>query len=116
MDRRNNFDLLRLLAALSGVFSPPFLLGGGGQDIEPLMRRAGDQTILGVVGVFIFFVISGFLVTMSFDQTGSAPRFLLKRALRIYPGLAACLLLSALALGPFVSALPAGEDFPPPHT
>jgi peptidoglycan/LPS O-acetylase OafA/YrhL len=116
MDRRNNFDLLRLLAALSVIFSHAFLLGEGRQDIEPLMRLTGGQTILGVVGVFIFFVISGFLVTMSFDQTGSAPRFLLKRALRIYPGLAACLLLSALALGPFVSALPAGEYFRHPDT
>ncbi len=109
MDRRNNFDLLRLLAAASVIFSHAFLLGEGRQDIEPLMILTGGQTILGVVGVFVFFVISGFLVTMSFEETASAPRFLAKRALRIYPGFIVCLLVSALVLGPFVSSLPVAE-------
>ncbi len=116
MDRRNNFDLLRLLAAASVIFSHAFLLGEGREDIEPLMRLTGGQTILGVVGVFVFFVISGFLVTMSFEETASAPRFLLKRALRIYPAFIVCLLVSALALGPLVSALPAADYFRQPDT
>jgi peptidoglycan/LPS O-acetylase OafA/YrhL len=116
MDRANNFDLLRLLAAVSVIFSHAFLLGEGRQDIEPLMWATGGQAILGVVGVFVFFVISGFLVTMSFEATSSAPRFLLKRALRIYPGLIFCLLLSALALGPFVTSLPVGDYFRHPDT
>jgi peptidoglycan/LPS O-acetylase OafA/YrhL len=116
MDRRNNFDLLRLLAAISVIFSHAFLLGEGRQDIEPLMWLTGGQTILGVVGVFVFFVISGFLVTMSFDATNSAPRFLMKRALRIYPGFIVCLLLSALVLGPLVTSLPAADYFRQPDT
>jgi peptidoglycan/LPS O-acetylase OafA/YrhL len=106
LDRRNNFDLLRLIAALSVIFSHAFLLGEGRQDIEPLMRLTHGQTIFGVAGVFVFFVISGFLVTMSFEQTGSLRRYAAKRALRIYPGLIACLLVSALVLGPMVTTLP----------
>lgn len=116
MDRRNNFDLLRLLAAASVIFSHAFLLGEGREDIEPLMRLTGGQAILGVVGVFVFFVISGFLVTMSFEETHSAPRFLLKRALRIYPAFIVCLLVSALALGPLVSSLPWADYFRQPDT
>jgi peptidoglycan/LPS O-acetylase OafA/YrhL len=116
MDRGNNFDLLRLLAALSVIFSHAFLLGEGRQDIEPLMILTGGQTILGVIGVFVFFVISGFLVTMSFVETRSAPRFLAKRALRIYPGFIACLLLSALCLGPALTSLPLGEYLRQPDT
>jgi peptidoglycan/LPS O-acetylase OafA/YrhL len=116
MDRGNNFDLLRLLAALSVIFSHAFLLGEGRQDIEPLMILTGGQTILGVVGVFVFFVISGFLVTMSFVETRSAPRFLAKRALRIYPGFIVCLLLSALCLGPALTSLPLAEYFRAPDT
>jgi peptidoglycan/LPS O-acetylase OafA/YrhL len=111
MDRHNNFDALRLVAATSVIFSHAYLLGEGRQDIEPLMRLTGGQTISGVVGVFVFFTISGFLVTQSFDATGSPGRFLIKRALRIYPGLLACLLVSALAIGPFVSDLPAAAYF-----
>lgn len=106
MERHNNFDALRLVAAVSVIFSHAFLIGEGRQDAEPLMRLTGGQTILGVVGVFVFFTISGFLVTQSFEATRSAPRFAAKRALRIYPGLLACLLVSAFLLGPLVSTLP----------
>jgi peptidoglycan/LPS O-acetylase OafA/YrhL len=111
MDRHNNFDTLRLVAATSVIFSHAFLLGEGTQDPEPLMRLTGGQTILGVVGVFVFFTISGFLVTQSFDATGSPGRFLIKRALRIYPGLLVCLVVSAFAMGPFISDLPAAAYF-----
>lgn len=106
MERHNNFDALRLLAAVSVIFSHAFFIGDGRQDAEPLMRLTGGQTIFGVVGVFVFFTISGFLVTQSFEATRSAPRFAMKRALRIYPGLLACLLLSGLVLGPLATSLP----------
>ena len=108
MERHNNFDALRLIAAISVIFSHAFLIGEGRQDTEPLMRLTGGQTIFGVVGVFVFFTISGFLVTQSFALTRSAPRFAAKRALRIYPGLLLCLLLSAFALGPLATSLPLG--------
>ena len=105
MERHNNFDALRLIAAISVVFSHAFLIGEGRQDGEPLMWLTGGQTILGVVGVFVFFTISGYLVTQSYELTRSAPRFAAKRALRIYPGLLFCLLLSGFALGPWATSL-----------
>ncbi len=111
MDRRNNFDALRLVAAGAVVFSHSFLLSEGRQDCEPLMLLTGGQAILGVVSVFVFFVLSGFLVTQSFETTASPWRFAAKRALRIYPGYALCLLLCALVLGPLVSTLSLGDYF-----
>lgn len=111
MERHNNFDALRLIAAVSVIFSHAFLIGEGRQDAEPLMRLTGGQTILGVVGVFVFFTISGFLVTQSFEATRSAARFAAKRALRIYPGLLVCLLLSGFVLGPALTSLPLRSYF-----
>jgi peptidoglycan/LPS O-acetylase OafA/YrhL len=105
VERHNNFDALRLVAAISVIFSHAFLLGEGTQDPEPLYWLTGGQTVLGVVGVFVFFTISGYLVTQSFEATGSPVRFLAKRGLRIYPGLIACLLVSAFVMGPLVSGL-----------
>jgi peptidoglycan/LPS O-acetylase OafA/YrhL len=105
VERRNNFDALRLAAAGAVVFSHSFLLSQGRQDNEPLMLLTGGQATLGVVGVFVFFVLSGFLVTQSFETTASPWHFAAKRALRIYPGYAVCLLLCAMVLGPLVSAL-----------
>lgn len=109
MARRNNFDALRLLAALSVIFSHSFLIAEGTQRHEPLIILTGNQCILGLCGVFVFFAISGFLVTQSFEETGSAPRYLAKRALRIFPGLCGALLLSAFVLAPLVTTLPLGD-------
>jgi peptidoglycan/LPS O-acetylase OafA/YrhL len=109
VERQNNFDTLRLLSATAVIFSHAFLLATGRQDGEPLMVLTHGQTILGVVGVFVFFVISGYLVTQSWERAPSLPRFALKRALRIYPGLAACILVLAFGLGPFVSSLQLGD-------
>src|SRR5436189_3986813 len=93
VERHNNFDLLRLVAAISVIFSHAFLLAENSQDHDPLMILTGGQTILGLVGVFTFFTISGYLVTQSFDTTGSPLVFLAKRGLRIFPGLLVCLLV-----------------------
>jgi peptidoglycan/LPS O-acetylase OafA/YrhL len=111
MNRNNNFDALRLLAAVSVIFSHSFLLAEGRQDHEPLMRLTQGQSILGVVGVFVFFIISGFLVTESFETTASPLRFLATRALRIYPGLILCILFCAFVLGPLATTLPLDAYF-----
>jgi peptidoglycan/LPS O-acetylase OafA/YrhL len=111
VERHNNFDVLRLVAAASVIFSHAFLIGEGTQDPEPLYWLTGGQTVFGVVGVFVFFTISGYLVTQSFEATGSPARFLTKRGLRIYPGLLVCLLASAFVMGPLVSDLPPADYF-----
>ena len=106
--RRNNFDALRLVAAASVIFSHSFLIADGTQDHEPLIRLTGNQSILGLVGVFVFFAISGFLVTQSFEETRDPLRFLAKRALRVCPGLFVATSLSAFVLAPLVTDLPLG--------
>lgn len=58
--------------------------------------------------MFVFFAISGFLVTQSFEQTPNPLHFLAKRALRIFPGLFVATLVSAFVLGPLVTDLPLG--------
>src|SRR6516225_7667345 len=108
MLRHNNFDALRLVAAASVMFSHSFMIAEGSQRHEPLIVLTGNQSILGLCGVFVFFAISGFLVTQSFEQTGDPWRFLAKRALRIFPGLFVATVLSAFVLGPLVTTLPLG--------
>jgi peptidoglycan/LPS O-acetylase OafA/YrhL len=113
-DRRNNFDALRLVAAVSVLFSHAFLIAEGTQRHEPLIRLTGNQSILGLCGVFVFFAISGILVTQSFEETGNPLSFLAKRALRIFPGLFAATLLSAFVLAPLVTTLDPGAYFSQP--
>lgn len=107
--RHNNFDALRLVAALSVILSHAFFIAQGVETNDPLNRLTGNQSMLGLAGVFVFFAVSGFLVTQSFEQTGSPLRYLVKRCLRIFPAYYVCLIVTALVLGPIVTALPLGD-------
>jgi len=113
--RHNNFDALRLVAAVSVIFSHSFLIAEGTQKREWLILLTGNQSILGLCGVFVFFAISGFLVTQSYEETGDPLRFLAKRALRIFPGLFVATLLSAFVLAPLVTTLETGAYFSRPE-
>jgi peptidoglycan/LPS O-acetylase OafA/YrhL len=99
---RNNFDLLRLLAATFVVFAHSFDLL---YRTEPFPQLGGDIN-WGFVGVLIFFSISGFLVTRSWARNPRLVPFATKRALRLMPGLIVAVLLSALVLGPLVASVP----------
>src|SRR3974377_1471315 len=103
--RRNNFDALRLVAAVSVIFSHSFLIAEGTQNNEWLILLTGTQCILGLTGVFVFFAISGFLVTQSFEQTANPLHYLAKRALRVFPGLFVATVLSAFVLAALVTTL-----------
>jgi peptidoglycan/LPS O-acetylase OafA/YrhL len=61
--------------------------------------------------VFIFFVLSGYLVGQSWEHDPDARRFLARRALRIFPALVVLVFLTALVLGPALTTLPSGEYF-----
>jgi peptidoglycan/LPS O-acetylase OafA/YrhL len=93
--------VLRLAAATLVLISHSYALAG---HAEPRIGR----TTLGVMGVEIFFAISGFLVTSSWLARPRAGAFVFKRALRILPALALTVVLTAFVLGPLVSARPAG--------
>jgi peptidoglycan/LPS O-acetylase OafA/YrhL len=101
----SNFDLLRLFAALLVFwFHADAMLGVP----APMLF---SWVAPGALGVFIFFVISGYLVGMSWEHDPDALRFLARRALRIFPALVVLVLLTALVLGPALTALPPGEYF-----
>jgi peptidoglycan/LPS O-acetylase OafA/YrhL len=102
--RANNFDALRLLAALAVLVSHGFALAG-----EP-QPKVGSQD-LGTIGVYVFFGISGFLIAQSWTIEPSFWRYLAKRALRIMPALVVVLLFTVLMLGPIFTTVTAGEYF-----
>ena len=97
------FDGLRLLAAFGVLLSHAFLIAAGENPADALVRGLGKA---GYWGVHTFFIISRFLLARSLEREPDALRFAVNRALRIYPGLLACVLFTALVIGPLASALP----------
>ena len=94
--RHNNFDALRLLAALMVVH-------GHGWDLTGAPASGLWNLPFHRVGLDIFFSISGYLVTGSWERGPAFTEFLLKRSLRIFPGLVACVVLTAFVLGPIAT-------------
>ena len=90
--RHNNFDFIRLALAVLVIFSHSFPLATGTEDFEPFRLLTRGQVTSGAMAVDLFFIISGFLITASFERSRSVWEYLRKRVFRIYPGfiLAAC--------------------------
>ena len=102
--RDNNFNLVRLCASGLVLLSHSWPLTG--TPNEPLEGFAGFS--FGHLGVDIFFVVSGFLVTGSLLARGSLAAFLRARSLRIFPALGVNAFGTAFGLGPLVTQLPLG--------
>ena len=103
--RDNNFDFIRWLAATMVVFSHEYAIVGGAGG-EPLAQLSAGFATFGTLGVDIFFVVSGLLVTQSLIERNAVGFFVASRALRILPALFVVLALSAWALGPTLTELP----------
>ena len=88
------------------LFSHAFLIATGSEDHEPFVRLLGHGNILGLYGVYTFFIISGFLLARSLAHDADPARFAINRTLRIYPGLVACILATALLTGVPGTSLP----------
>lgn len=105
---RNDLHFVRLLAALFvfvGHTFEPFAAVKG----EPYVWWTGSQSF-GGLGVAIFFILSGYLVTGS-RMALPAKKFLVHRILRIVPGLAACSFFCVFVAGPLFTTVTLSEYF-----
>ena len=103
--RHNNFNLLRLiLATLVIVGHSPELIDGD-RHREPLTQLFGSISF-GELAVDGFFILSGYLITQSWDQSLSGSNYLIKRVARIFPGFAVAALISAFVVGPIFGGNP----------
>ena len=100
----NNFDLLRFLFAGTVCLVHAYELSGYKE--------------LGIISVFLsskiaveaFFVVSGFLIFMSYERSSSAGSYAEKRVRRIFPAYIVVVVLCALGLV-IISSLPYREYF-----
>lgn len=99
---RNHFHALRLFAAWLVIWSHAYPITGRAD--EPFARLTMAKSA-GALAVDMFFLVSGFLVAASV-QRHPWRHFLLARALRIYPALLVCVLLTVFVLGPVLTTDP----------
>lgn len=102
--RDNNFNFIRIVAALAVLVTHSFALAIGTADAEPFRESLGMT--MGSIAVDVFFITSGFLVTSSLLNRQSTIEFIWARALRIFPALLVMLFLTVFVLGVLVTTLP----------
>ncbi|MCL9998908.1 MAG: acyltransferase [Erythrobacter sp.] len=115
-NRGPGFETLRLVAASAVVLHHSMKIEHDIVRDDWLFQFSGGYTQLGLLAVSVFFALSGFLVTPGLAKTGNVIGYLSRRFMRIMPLLATVVLLTALAIGPLVSALPAAEYYASPVT
>ncbi len=104
---RNNFDFIRLSAAIMVWYGHCYAL----VKLNDPLERAISFEAFGSLGVTIFFIISGYFVTASYNNNKRFLPYMRNRALRILPALFVVVLLSVFVLGPLVTTLSIGDYF-----
>lgn len=100
--RFNNLNFLRSLLAIIVLWSHCFIIYyGTEEEVEPLYLLTKGQMTLDVFAVNFFFVISGFLILLSWESMPNFGVFLKKRILRIYPAFIVVSLLCLFIFAPF---------------
>jgi len=101
--RDNNFNLMRLFAAWLVIYGHSYaVIASAGQD---LVTQLVQIRFSGSIAVDMFFLISGFLITASFERHRLRD-YLAARALRIFPALIVCVSLSVLVMGALLTTSP----------
>ncbi len=83
ISRENNFDLIRLVAA----FQVAIIHTAEHLELDDACLYSIGSISFPFPGVFVFFVISGFLITASCVNNQSLVQYLKNRVLRIFPAL-----------------------------
>ena len=104
----NNFDFVRIVAATCVLVGHHFVFTGQGEPDFLGLHSVGTAAVL------VFFSLSGYLVTKSWYADPHVLRFAARRALRIWPALAAAVVFAVLVVGPLVTVIPLGAYFTHP--
>ncbi|WP_454870490.1 acyltransferase family protein [Pseudomonas lini] len=115
VDRYNNFLYVRLMASTMVVAGHSL-----GLSREYSKESMAYFSILGFpihgIGVLVFFLLSGYLVSTSLFNSASIKEFFLSRAVRILPGLTVCVAWVVFFLGPLLSEFSIVAYFSDPDT
>lgn len=104
--RNVSFDLLRLLFACMVLLAHAPELTDGDDHRELIGNLLHAPLTFGLIGIYGFFLLSGYLIVRSWMGAPNLFDFLQKRVLRIVPGYAVAVLLSVLVIGAAAPGVP----------
>lgn len=106
----NNYDFLRVFAALCIIYSHSYELLNL-KNKEVLIELTNGKINFSFIGLSIFFSISGYLIAKSADCSPSIINYIWKRFLRIQPLLIVLCILTIFFAGIFYTSISAKEYF-----
>lgn len=110
----NNFDFLRFIAAVAVIVYHSCAVTGNGPLYFYILTKG--QLALGDLSVYVFFMISGYLIVGSYLRLNNVFKYLLLRSLRIFPALIVVILLTVFLIGPIITKVPLNTYFHTPLT
>lgn len=105
----DNYLPLRHLAALMVIYGHSYALTEQVPGQSDIVAKLMPGFYAGNLAVYLFFAISGYLVTSSLLRHPGLWRYVRNRVLRVYPAYFVCLLVCVFAIGFAFTALPAAE-------
>lgn len=107
--RSDNYLPLRHLAALMVIYGHSYALTRHAPGESDVFAKLMPGFYAGNLAVYLFFAISGYLVTLSLLRHPGIWRYVRNRLLRVYPAYFVCLLVCVFAIGLAFTTLSAGE-------
>ncbi|MBY0454967.1 MAG: acyltransferase [Burkholderiaceae bacterium] len=103
-NKDNNLNLIRFVASMFVLYNHSFILSGFIFE-EPLWKKYASIVTFGNLGVDIFFITSGFLLSLSLLAKRNIFIFFISRVLRIFPGLIFSLVVTVIVVGLFFTGI-----------
>ena len=100
----NNFSTIRLMAAFLVFAGHMYVLMG--MESPFIMLQSIHR-----MGVKIFFICGGYLVSKSWERDKNYIHYILKRIFRIVPAMAVYCVIAACVIGPIITSIPLKEYF-----
>lgn len=113
--RRDNFLLLRLIAAGTVIYGHGFAMTMRSGPADFFVAH-GWEYYSGMIAVDAFFVISGFMITGSYLRRSNILDYVWARFLRLLPAYVVCVFLSAFVLGAIFTSMPLHDYLLDPAT
>ena len=94
-----NFDAIRIVGAVAVLYSHSYMVAEASEESELFQMLFGET--FGMFFIYMFFVMSGFLITRSWFGSKGVGDYAFKRLLRLYPAYLASVAFVALVMGPW---------------